>query len=227
MTGINPLETTLDRVGRILSQDYHIQVLCKGNECKTDGRTIWLPSLPEDVPESLWQLLRGEIDHEVAHILFTDFGDRMQAFGQKWGAFGHDLLNVIEDVRVNYALARKYPGAGENIQHSLVAICKEHAHRLRDMPFISMERSPILMDAQLDNIIHPPCWGLFDPLAPECATCTVSGQCIAEQTQRIQQLHCDPEAQAEISESPAFFYLFHFLVPYSFSNFSFCFFNPI
>ncbi len=135
MTGINPLETTLDRVGRILSQDYHIQVLCKGNECKTDGRTIWLPSLPEEVPESLWQLLRGEIDHEVAHILFTDFGGKMQAFGQKWGAFGHDLLNVIEDVRVNYALARKYPGAGENIQHSLEAICKEHTHRLGDMPF--------------------------------------------------------------------------------------------
>ncbi|HQH73494.1 MAG TPA: hypothetical protein PK360_15580, partial [bacterium] len=58
------------------------------------------------------------------------------------------------------------------------------------------------MDVQLAIAIHPSCWGLFDPLAPECATCTVSGKCIDEQTQRIQQLHCDPEAPAEISEPP-------------------------
>lgn len=120
------LEATLERVGRILSRKYNISVRCKANECKTDGRTIWLPALPENISESLWTLIRGELDHETAHILFSDFKGRMKDFKQKWGDFGFDTLNVIEDVRVNYAMQKEYPGSRQNILHSINEITQKH-----------------------------------------------------------------------------------------------------
>lgn len=122
----NGLETTLERVGRILSRKYNIDVRCKGNACKTDGRTIWLPALPENISESLWGLVRGELDHETAHILFSDFTGKMKDFRQTWGDFGFDLLNVIEDVRVNHAMQKEYPGSRQNILHSIHEIIKDH-----------------------------------------------------------------------------------------------------
>ena len=126
MKNLSGLETTLERVGRILSRKYNISVRCKGNECKTDGRTIWLPALPDNISESLWTLVRGELDHETAHILFSDFDGRMKNFKQKWGAFGFDTLNVIEDVRVNYAMQKEYPGSRHNILHSVAEITRNH-----------------------------------------------------------------------------------------------------
>lgn len=123
----NCLETALERVGRILSHKYNIQVRCKGDQCKTDGRTIWLPALPENISDSLWGLVRGELDHETAHILFSDFDGRMKSFREDWGDFGFDLLNVLEDIRVNFAMQREYPGSKENILYSIDEITKTHA----------------------------------------------------------------------------------------------------
>ncbi len=126
MKNLNGLETTMERVGRILSRKYNISVRCKGNECKTDGQTIWLPALPDNISESLWNLVRGELDHETAHILFSDFDGPMKDFKQKWGDFGFDTLNVIEDVRVNYAMQKEYPGSRQNILHSIEEITQTH-----------------------------------------------------------------------------------------------------
>ena len=127
MKSFSGLETTLERVGRILSRKYDITVRCKGNECKTDGRTIWLPSLPENIPEKTWRLIQGELDHETAHIRFSDFNGRMKDFRQKWGNFGFDLLNIIEDVRVNFAMQKEYPGSRENILNSINEITQNHS----------------------------------------------------------------------------------------------------
>ena len=134
MKKLNGLETTLERVGRILSRKYNISVRCKGNECKTDGRTIWLPALPDNISESLWTLVRGELDHEAAHILFSDFNGPMKNFKQKWGDFGFDTLNVIEDVRVNYAMQKEYPGSRQNILHSIAEITLTHPINQMPLP---------------------------------------------------------------------------------------------
>ncbi len=129
------LETTLEKVGRILSRRYNITVRCKGAECKTDGRTIWLPALPDELSESAWSLVRGELDHETAHILFTEFGERLKSVRVQWGDFGFDLVNVIEDVRVNYRMAELYPGSRINIGASIGIILKKH--RISQMPLPS------------------------------------------------------------------------------------------
>lgn len=35
---------------------------------------------------------------------------------------------------------------------------------------------------------HPSCYGWFDPITPECASCLLSGDCMKEQAQQVQHL---------------------------------------
>ncbi|MBW2150028.1 MAG: hypothetical protein JRI22_23850, partial [Deltaproteobacteria bacterium] len=41
-------ETALEKLSRILSREYGVQVIFHGTRCYTDGRTIHLPSIPDD-----------------------------------------------------------------------------------------------------------------------------------------------------------------------------------
>jgi len=110
-------ETALEKLSRILSREYGVQVIFHGTRCYTDGRTIHLPSIPDDMPEGLLDAIRGHCDHEISHLLFTEFGltgELVAKYGQK----GFDLANIIEDTRVNRQMAQKYIGAGENIQRA-------------------------------------------------------------------------------------------------------------
>ena len=75
------LGTTLEKVSRIIgaaltelpaatSPDrYGLRLVCRGEECKTGGKTIYLPSLPENMPDSLLGPIRGWTDHECAHAM--------------------------------------------------------------------------------------------------------------------------------------------------------------
>ncbi len=100
-----------------------IQVVFRGGECRTDGNMVVLPAL-----ETL-EGLRGEanlaaaqqfvanmvgyVNHEVAHVLFTDF--------DAWGGMDFHskqvqaLANVIEDARVEHCMARLWRGTRSNM----------------------------------------------------------------------------------------------------------------
>ncbi|MFK3741017.1 cobaltochelatase CobT-related protein [Massilia sp. TN1-12] len=59
----------------------------------------------------LLDAIQGFLDHEVAHILFTEFPLMGQA--QKFGAGG--MLNLIEDSRIERAMAERFQGSAENM----------------------------------------------------------------------------------------------------------------
>ena len=58
------LESTLQKVSRIITDRYGLRLVCRGEECKTDGRTIYLPSLPDSVPDAVLGAIRGWCDHD-------------------------------------------------------------------------------------------------------------------------------------------------------------------
>ena len=62
---MNSLEPVLEKVGRVLSDRYGIRVVCEGQVCRTDGKTIRLPALPDDIPDELRDTIRGYLDHEI------------------------------------------------------------------------------------------------------------------------------------------------------------------
>ena len=57
----------------ILGKQYNITVEIGGTTAYTNGKTIHIPSLKIDTDEMYINMTRGYVDHEAAHIRYTDF----------------------------------------------------------------------------------------------------------------------------------------------------------
>ena len=106
----------LPLLASVLGNTYGVHVRIGGSDACTDGNMIQLPSLPVDCGEELLLLIRGFIDHESAHIRYTDF----KAFKEAaLDAVTKNLFNAIEDWRVENRLAAVFPGCRHNF-HELI-----------------------------------------------------------------------------------------------------------
>lgn len=70
-----------------------------------------LPYIPDNATQELIDAIQGFLDHEVAHILFTEFNQMEKA--QRVGAGG--MLNLIEDSRIEREMANRFKGSAENM----------------------------------------------------------------------------------------------------------------
>lgn len=102
---------SLPLVASVLGQKYGVRVEIGGTEAFTDGRTIHLPALPADAPDTLLALVRGYLDHEAGHIRDTDFQALTQA---GLSPVALHIWNTIEDWRVENKLSEMYPGCRGN-----------------------------------------------------------------------------------------------------------------
>lgn len=100
--------TTLPLVAKALGEKYDIQVQISGDQAYTNGRIINLPSMPDSKEAAL--LARGYIDHESAHIRFTDFSVKSSSTMLK------NLTNILEDIRIEKMMGAKYPGCRSNLK---------------------------------------------------------------------------------------------------------------
>lgn len=102
----------LPLLASILGKRYGVKVDIGGDTASTDGHTICLPSLPLDSDEKLLEQVRGYIDHESAHIRFSDFD--LFARITKDPVLKH-IMNIIEDWRVEKAMSGVFPGCRANL----------------------------------------------------------------------------------------------------------------
>lgn len=63
----------------------------------TDGKTVWMPSLPVKLTMEDLILFKSDGLHEIGHIRWSDI-PYFQAFGAKHGQFAGFLLNAVDDV---------------------------------------------------------------------------------------------------------------------------------
>ncbi|MEJ7805264.1 MAG: hypothetical protein WKG03_05010 [Telluria sp.] len=70
-----------------------------------------LPFIPDNATPELIDAIKGFLDHEVAHILFTDFTKMADA--QKIGC--GSMLNILEDARIEKAMQERFQGSAENL----------------------------------------------------------------------------------------------------------------
>lgn len=79
------------------------------------GRPILvnLPFMPDNATEELIEAIQGFLDHEVAHILFTDF-TIMQKVGGHMSPIG-SMLNIIEDTRIERCMTERFEGSAYNL----------------------------------------------------------------------------------------------------------------
>ena len=109
----NPLEGQLERLARTLTEQYGVNVECRGDNGWTDGKRIVLPSLPQPMDPALERMVVGYLDHEMGHVAFSDFS-MVGEFAAKYpGREG--LLNVVEDARIERCLMERWPGVRANL----------------------------------------------------------------------------------------------------------------
>lgn len=103
-------ENAIERLGRILAAQYGIEVVFEGNQAMTDGKKIYLPYF-DDLSEEFRADINGFLDHEVGHCRFTEF-DSMAKCKTR---FHKDLLNAVEDVRIEREMVKEFPGVALNL----------------------------------------------------------------------------------------------------------------
>ncbi len=96
----------------------------------TDGSTIFISSPPTDIdPIKRWLLLEGGTIHESWHILFQSDFHLLQEFVKTYKKkfqqkipfiekIAHDIVNIIEDARIEYLGKKRFFGTKKTIQFS-------------------------------------------------------------------------------------------------------------
>ncbi|WP_151708883.1 cobaltochelatase CobT-related protein [Acinetobacter brisouii] len=74
-----------------------------------------LPYLPDNADESLVNAIQGFLDHEVAHILFSDFTELNKV---KHQPRLKNLINILEDARIEKEMGKKYRGSNANLTNT-------------------------------------------------------------------------------------------------------------
>ena len=112
---IETYNRSLPLLAAALSDQRGIRVEVGGDKAYTDGKTIHLPCLPLDADESLLGAARGYIDHESAHVLFSDFGvlERVTLT-----PIEKHFANAIEDVRIESLMSERFPGCAGNFRET-------------------------------------------------------------------------------------------------------------
>ncbi len=115
----------LGMTAQALAQRYGIRIVFRGNEVCTvyDDQhrpvEIHLPEIPKQrFTDEILRLMRGAIDHEAAHVRFTNASDENSFFLREQGRAGlpyiRELFNVLEDIYVEGKMMRVYHGCKNN-----------------------------------------------------------------------------------------------------------------
>ena len=74
--------------------------------------SINIPYIPDDASEELIYAINGFLDHEVAHVLFTNFKMAREIESPK---LLKAIYNVLEDMRIEELMGNKFPGSKTNL----------------------------------------------------------------------------------------------------------------
>lgn len=102
---------SLPLVASVLGRKYGVKVEMGGADAYTDGKTIHLPAMPSEVPDTLLAMARGFLDHEAGHVRETDFAALQEA---RLSPIEMHVWNTLEDWRVEHRLAALFPGCRQN-----------------------------------------------------------------------------------------------------------------
>ncbi|MCB5286130.1 MAG: VWA domain-containing protein [Candidatus Cloacimonetes bacterium] len=111
MTDTRVMMRSVPLVASVLGRKYGVKVEMGGADAYTDGKTIHLPAMPSEVPDTLLAMVRGFLDHEAGHVRETDFNALQEA---RLSPIEMHVWNTLEDWRVEHRLASIFPGCRQN-----------------------------------------------------------------------------------------------------------------
>lgn len=110
-------------VSAVLGRDSDVKVLFEGDSAYTDGENIVLPSIDsqKDMSEFNVKVARGYVDHEAAHVKWTDqeqWKDAVMTFKENGQhvSLKSGCMNALEDVRIEKKLIDMYAGSKDNLE---------------------------------------------------------------------------------------------------------------
>jgi len=105
---VNTLTNALPIVAAAYGRKFNVPVQVGGDQACTDGETIRIPTIP-DQPSGR-TLAYGYLAHEAAHVRFTDFD-----LIRNPTPLGRFIEGVLEDIRIEQAIIRTYPGTQKTL----------------------------------------------------------------------------------------------------------------
>lgn len=131
------IKKDLGLLAKVVGRDFGIEVIEVPNATTFSvnaRKQVFIPSFAGDEDEEA--ILRGGIAHEVpGHILHTDFKALEVWLKEKSGdALASALQNIIEDIRIEKAAARVFPGVRKILGGMVVALHKRNFFALPTTP---------------------------------------------------------------------------------------------
>jgi hypothetical protein len=138
----------------------HITLIADDGGPRTDGKVIYLPSLPMEVTEEELNDIRCYLDHEAGHIVAKSFvGGAMQVMDSKWGNQGCMILNALEDARIETHMDKEFKGVNFSGIHE----------KFKSQPlgtFTQQLVHVLYMNSRFGWGHHPDCAAVEDMLEP-------------------------------------------------------------
>ena len=100
---------TLPIYAQHLAELTGVTVHVEGVQAKTDGKNVFVPFTDDDLPLSF-----GYIAHECSHVRNTDMGCFRDSCSTP---FRKNLLNILEDIRIERLSMDQYPGTESDIRY--------------------------------------------------------------------------------------------------------------
>ena len=107
------LTNALPIVAAAYGRTFNIPVQVGGDEAMTDGKVIRIPSVPDHANS----LAYGYLAHEAGHVRFTNFELARHAH-----PLGRFVEGILEDVRIENAMIRAYPGTRSTLDSVVDAL---------------------------------------------------------------------------------------------------------
>jgi len=109
-------------VSSVLGRNSDVKVVFEGTGACTDGNNIVLPTIDSEVELDDWtvKVARGYVDHEAAHVKWTDQDQWVKAINRfkrskEHVALKKGCLNALEDMRIEKKLIDMYAGSIDNL----------------------------------------------------------------------------------------------------------------
>ena len=117
----------MTRTSKIFGRDGKLRVILGGDEAKTDGHTVILPGVAPtaEIDEFEARVLRGYVDHEAAHQRHTDMAGQWLKKAHKRNPMLKQVLEGMEDLRIEALAVDEYAGAKNNLQATSEAAVRE------------------------------------------------------------------------------------------------------
>ena len=134
----NLFQHEMSKTSAVFGRKNNVRVVFKGNDAKTDGETIYLPSLDAntDVDENTQAIMRGYTDHEAGHVRHSDFealADWQKR--KKVSKLERQTHNALEDIWLEKRVLQDYSGARKNIRATAHEVNKQFLDGIADPSF--------------------------------------------------------------------------------------------